>query len=181
MYETSQPPGPKLVLVHYCGHTGSHQHMPQRLDFLKDWCISQTGTRTAAPKSIQSSQKFVFSWKTDAYHHGQDHGSAPAHKPKNVWFVSHFACSVQAFPYFRWFILIEGKYKYSFQVLSTLQNVRFRYLATHSSLFGKGVIIKTPGVRHSAGHSEFPDPRCPQASCNKLGLQYSLEVSRRHF
>ena len=43
-----------------------------------------------------------------------------------------------------------------------LQNVRFtRCLATRPSLFGKGVIMKTPGVRHSAGHSEFPDPRCP--------------------
>ena len=61
-----------------------------------------------------------------------------------------------------WFISIEAKYKYSFGVLSMLQNVRFtRCLATRPSLFGKGVIMKTPRVRHSAGHSEFPDPRCP--------------------
>jgi len=44
-----------------------------------------------------------------------------------------------------------------------LQNVRFtRCLVTRPSLFGKGVIMKTPGVCHSTGHSEFPDPRCPQ-------------------
>ena len=35
-------------------------------------------------------------------------------------------------------------------------------MATHLGLFGKGVIVKTPGVRHSTGHSEFPYPRCPR-------------------
>jgi hypothetical protein len=64
-----------------------------------------------------------------------------------------------------------------------LQNVRFtRCLATRPSLFGKGVIMKTPGVRHSAGHSEFPDPRCPQpvslysqTQNNLTGLQITDE------
>ena len=34
-------------------------------------------------------------------------------------------------------------------------------MVTRLGLFGKGVIVKTPGVRHSAGHLEFPYPRCP--------------------
>jgi hypothetical protein len=41
-----------------------------------------------------------------------------------------------------------------------------RCLATRIDLFGKGVIVKTPGVRHSAGHSEFPYPRCPRNVIN---------------